>query len=85
MKKIKINFTDFWPGFDKTNNYFYNLLKEEFEVEISSQPEYLFFSIFGNQHQKFGGVKISYIGENVAPVFKDQNVFGSDYSFSFDL
>ena len=83
-KRIKINFTDFWGGFDKTNNYFYNLLKEEFDVEISNNPDYLFFSIFGNAHQKFGGVKISYIGENVSPVFKDQNVFGSDYSFSFD-
>jgi hypothetical protein len=34
MKKIKINFTDFWGGFDKTNKYFYNLLKDEFEIEI---------------------------------------------------
>ena len=32
--KIKINFSDFWGGFDKTNNYFYNLLKEEFDIEI---------------------------------------------------
>jgi hypothetical protein len=53
MKKIKINFTDFLPGFDKPNNYFFNLLKEEFDVEISNQPDYLFFSIFGNQHQSF--------------------------------
>ena len=39
--KIKINFSDFWGGFDKTNNYFYNLLKEEFDVEISNNPDYL--------------------------------------------
>ena len=78
-KRIKINFTDFWGGFDKTNNYFYNLLKEEFDVEISNNPDYLFFSIFGNQHQKFSGVKISYIGENVAPPLGY-----CQYSFSFD-
>ena len=25
-KKIKINFSDFWGGFNRTDNYFYNLL-----------------------------------------------------------
>jgi hypothetical protein len=85
MKRIKINFTDFWPGFNPNDNYFYNLLKQEFIVEISSNPDYMFYSVFGNSHQKFDGVKISYIGENVAPVFKDdQNPSGADYSFSFD-
>ena len=29
-KKIKIDFSDFWGGFDKTNNYFYNILKIHF-------------------------------------------------------
>ena len=84
-KKIKINFSDWWSGFNLIDNYFYNLLKEEFDIEISNNPNYLFYSVFGNTHQKFNGVKISYIGENVAPVFKDeQNTSGSDYSFSFD-
>ena len=78
-KKIKINFTDFWGGFDKTNNYFYNLLKEEFDVEISNNPDYLFFSIFGNQHQNFNCIKIFYTGENIAPPLGY-----CQYSFSFD-
>jgi hypothetical protein len=78
-KKIKINFTDFWGGFDKTNNYFYNLLKDEFEIEISNNPDYLFFSIFGNQHQNFNCVKIFYTGENIAPPLGY-----CQYSFSFD-
>ena len=51
-KKIKINFSDFWGGFNRTDNYFYNLLKEKFDVEISNSPDYLFFSLFGNQHQE---------------------------------
>ena len=34
-RKIKIDFTDFWGGFEKTNNYFYNLLSKDFDVEIS--------------------------------------------------
>ena len=78
-KKIKIDFSDFWVGYDKTNNYFYNLLKEEFDVEISSNPDYLFFSLFGNQHQNYKCVKIFYTGENVAPPLEY-----CQYSFSFD-
>lgn len=83
-KKIKINFSDWWPGFNPIDNYFYNLLKEEFDIEISSNPDYLFYSVFGNSHQNFRGTKISYIGENIAPVFKDQTPNGADWSFSFD-
>jgi len=78
-KKIKIDFSDFWGGFDKTDNYFYNLLKEEFDIEISSQPDYLFFSIFGNSHQNYKCVKIFYTGENIAPPLGY-----CQYSFSFD-
>ena len=78
-KKIKINFTDFWGGYDKTNNYFYNLLKDEFDVEISNNPDFLFFSVFGNAHQQFKCKKIFYTGENVEPPLQY-----CDWSFSFD-
>lgn len=78
-KKIKIDFSDFWGGFDKTNNYFYNLLKEEFDVIITDNPDYLFFSVFGNKHLQYKCKKIFYTGENVAPPLQY-----CDYSFSFD-
>lgn len=78
-RKIKIDFSDFWGGFDKTDNYFYNLLKEEFDVEISNRPDYLFFSLFGNQHQNYNCKKIFYTGENIAPPLGY-----CDWSFSFD-
>jgi hypothetical protein len=78
-RKIKIDFSDFWGGFDKTNNYFYNLLKDEFEVVITENPDYLFFSIFGNKHLNYKCKKIFYTGENIAPP-----LHYCDYSFSFD-
>lgn len=78
-RKIKIEFTDWWPGFDKTNNYFYNLLKEEFDVIITDSPDYLFFSVFGNKHLNYKCKKIFYTGENMAPP-----LHYCDYSFSFD-
>ena len=77
--KIKIDFSDFWGGFDKTNNYFYNLLKEEFDVIITDNPDYLFFSVFGSKHLQYKRKKIFYTGENVAPP-----LHYCDYSFSFD-
>lgn len=78
-KRIKLDFSDFWGGFNKTDNYFYNLLKEEFEVEISSNPDFLIFSVFGNTHQRYNCKKIFYTGENVAPPLGYCH-----YSFSFD-
>lgn len=78
-RKIKIDFSDFWGGFNKTDNYFYNLLKEEFDIEITNQPDYLFFSIFGNSHQNYKCTKIFYTGENIAPPLGY-----CDWSFSFD-
>lgn len=78
-KKIKIEFCDWWPGFDKTNNYFYNLLKDEFDVIITDSPDYLFFSVFGSKHLNYKCKKIFYTGENIAPP-----LHYCDYSFSFD-
>ena len=78
-KKIFIKFVDFWQGFSETDNYFYNLLIQEFDVEISNNPDYLFFSIFGNNHQYYKCKKIFYTGENIAPPLGY-----ADYSFSFD-
>ena len=77
--KIKIDFSDFWGGFNKTDNYFYNLLKEEFDIEISNNPDYLFFSVFGSQHQSYRCTKIFYTGENVEPPLGY-----CQWSFSFD-
>ena len=77
MRKIKINFVDFWGGFNPYDNYFYNLLKEDYEIEISNNPDYLFFSVFGNNHLKYNCKKIQYVGENIPP-------YNCNYSFSFE-
>ena len=58
MRKIKIFFTDFWGGFNPYDNYFYNLLKQDYEIEITNNPDYLFFSVFGNNHLNYKCKKI---------------------------
>lgn len=78
MKKIKIDFSDFWGGYNKTDNYFYNLLKDEFDIEISNNPDYLFYSVFGKNHLNYKCKKIFYTGENI------QADPTCDYSFTFD-
>ncbi len=78
-KHIKIDFVDMWPGFKKTDNYFYNRMIKYYDVEINSNPDYLFASCFGESHlKKMNCVKILYLGENVIPDF---NCF--DYAFGF--
>ena len=78
-KKIKINFVDFWTDLIKTDNYFYNILKKYYDVEISDEPDYVFCSCFGNQHFKYQNcIKILFLGENIVPDF---NLY--DYAMGF--
>lgn len=46
---IRIDFCDFWPGFRKTDNFFYNLLKTRFNLELTDSPTFVLYSD-PNQH-----------------------------------
>lgn len=78
-KEIKINFTDFWGGYDPYDNYFTNILKENYNVVISDNPDYLFYSVFGNNNLNFKCTKIFFSGENIGPDFNN-----CDYSMCYD-
>ena len=74
MKKIKVAFTVFWQGFDINNNYFVNILRDKYIVDIITdtrweETEYLFYSCFGYEHLKYDCIKIYYTGENLVPDF----------------
>ncbi|MBU2634655.1 MAG: hypothetical protein KJ674_05460 [Nanoarchaeota archaeon] len=47
MKKIKLGFKYFWPGFNPEDNFFTNFLRRHYEVIISKNPDYLIYSVFG--------------------------------------
>jgi hypothetical protein len=79
MKEIKINFVDFWTGFEKTNNYFYNLLVQKYIVSVDENPDLLFYSCFGEEYLKYNCIRIFYTGENVRPDF-----LACDFAFSSD-
>ena len=80
-KKIKINYVGFWRGFDKENNFFSDILKERYEVEVSEKPDFVFATVFGKpfDYTKYDCVRILYAGEPFSPDF---NAF--DYAIAFD-
>ncbi len=66
---IKINFCDFWPGFE-SNNLFLKFLEKYFQVVVDEKPDYLFFSVYGTKHLEYDKcIKILYTGENLVPDF----------------
>ena len=99
MKKLKINFVDFWPNFLKEDNYFYHLLSREFDVVIDEHdPDLLFFSVDYNkasERDRFVNhrcKKIFFTGEGISPNFDgplsietpNYSIGRCDYAFSFD-
>jgi hypothetical protein len=79
-KEIRIDFVDFWP-LNKTNNYFYNLLSERYNVVIDGvNPELIFYSCFGNEYLKYKCKRIYFTGENMRP-----NFIACDFAFTFDF
>ena len=80
MKTIKVKFVDFYPNFDPQKVILWKQLWERYEVVESDEPEWLIFSVFGNEHLKYNNcVKIFFTGENQTPDF---NL--CDYALGFD-
>lgn len=80
MDKIKINFIDFWEGFNKVDNYFYNLLSTKYSVIIDDKPDIIIYSCFGEEYLKYNCKRIFYTGENIRADFT-----ACDFAFTFDF
>ena len=80
MKEIKINFTDFWANFDKKDNFFYNLLSQNYNVIIDNNPDFIIYSTFGSNYLNYQCKRVFYTGENVRPDFT-----ACDFAFSYDF
>lgn len=78
-KTIKLNFSDFYNGFDKINNQFYQIISKKYNIIIDEEnPDYLIYSCFGKEFLRFDCIRIFYTGENLVPDF---NL--CDYGISF--
>ena len=59
-EKIKVDFADFWPYFIKNDNYFYNLLSTQFDVEISNnKPDLLFHSVDYSGKEEYKSIQMA--------------------------
>jgi len=66
IKKFRIAFVDFWPGFDpKKDPIFGKSLSKHFNIEYTLEnPDLVIFSMFGNSHFRYNKPKLLYSGEN---------------------
>jgi hypothetical protein len=65
---IRIDFCNFGAGYPKANNFFYNLLKTRFDLEIVDQPEFLIYTNPETHlHRIHDCVKIYFGIESFAP------------------
>lgn len=77
---LKINFSDMWVPFNIQDNDITNILQNNSILfEISDNPDFLFYSVYGNKHLKFNCIKIFITGEAISPDFNY-----SDYAIGFD-
>ena len=79
MKILKIQFADFWFGFEPANNYFFNLLSSVYQLELSDDPMLLIYCCYGLKHLKYDCIKIFYTSENFRPDYS-----GCDFAIGFD-
>lgn len=79
MKKIRVKFVDFEPGFIASSSKFVEILSKRYEVIFDDEPDYLFYSVYGYEYLKYDTVRIFYTGEQVSPDFDV-----CDYAIGFD-
>jgi hypothetical protein len=78
-EKIKIKFTDFWSSFDIRRSYMYRFLNKYFDVELSENPDFLIYSVWGNEYLNYDCIRIFHTMENEVPDFNE-----CDFAFSFE-
>lgn len=79
MRKIKLRFTDFWVDLNNAESVFYKLLSNRYDIELSDNPDYIIYSVFGYDYLKYDCIRIFYTGEQVCPDFDI-----ADYAIGFE-
>lgn len=80
MKTIKIKIINHNPANPYSYGHFFlNILKKYYTVELSENPDYLFYNESSNNHFEYDCIKIYFTGENIVPDFNF-----CDYGISHD-
>lgn len=91
IRILRIGFQDFWPGFDKKNNFFTQIfrhLKLPYSVENKGEVDVLIWSVFPireaiihNRTEYSARQNWFFTGENVRP---NPSLFDASFSFDFN-
>jgi hypothetical protein len=68
-RKIRLDICDFW-WHEKSDNFFYKLLSERFDVRLCDRPDFLLYSNNGCVHRLHNCRKIFYTHEPIPPDFR---------------
>lgn len=79
MKRIKIQYLDFWNGFHPEVYKFHEILSRHYNIVICKDPDYIIGSMYFKNALKKDAIRIFYSGENFIPDF---NIY--DYAVGFD-
>ena len=72
MKTVKIQFVDMPMEFDVNDNFILTMLRKHYEVELTENPDFLFYSFGGLEFlKKQDCVRIYVGGEPIIPNFND--------------
>ncbi len=77
--KLRVKYVDCYNAWNDQDNLFTRLLSQRYDVEISDNPDLLFYLPFGTEHLNYRCRKVFVTGENFRPDFAV-----CDYAFSFD-
>jgi hypothetical protein len=78
-QKLKLKFTDFYPGFVWNGHCLYKYLNKNFDLELSETPDLIIYSCYGTEFLKYSCSRIFYTAENIRPDFRF-----CDFAVSFD-
>lgn len=99
MKKLKIKYVDYLPRQDNENYYFTRLLRRFYEVELCEDPDYIIYSVYGQESggpifQEYDCIRIFHTIENISfdnkyriPWYRknvDFNFENCDYAIAYD-
>ena len=79
-KTFKIKYLGFYSSFDEKNNFISDSIKRFGNIELSENPDYVFYSVFSNEYLLYpNAVRVFFTGENIAPDFQM-----CDYAIGFE-
>lgn len=84
MKKIKIKFVDFWPGFNPEEFFLTKIIREKYDVEITDDADYVVFCGYTfYDFLNYDQIRIMFGAENYVPDFNYVDYGISSYPVDF--